>query len=89
MRIMIDSIPNMMDGLKPSQRKVLYASFKRNLKNEVKVAQLAGYISEHAAYHHGEVSLENTIKNMAQDYVGSNNINYLEPMTVWNKTHGW
>jgi len=74
------SIPNMMDGLKPSQRKVLYASFKRKLKNEVKVAQLAGYISEHAAYHHGEVSLENTIKNMAQDYVGSNNINYLEPI---------
>jgi len=75
------SIPNIMDGLKPSQRKVLYGSFKRNLtKNEIKVAQLAGYISEHAAYHHGEVSLENTIKNMAQDYVGSNNLNYLEPI---------
>lgn len=74
------SIPNIMDGLKPSQRKVLYASFKRNLKNEIKVAQLAGYVSEHAAYHHGEVSLENTIKNMAQDYVGSNNLNYLEPI---------
>jgi len=75
------SIPNIMDGLKPSQRKVLYGSFKRNLtKHEIKVAQLAGYISEHAAYHHGEVSLENTIKNMAQDYVGSNNLNYLEPI---------
>ena len=39
------SIPNMMDGLKPSQRKVLFGSFKRNLnKTDVKVAQLAGYI---------------------------------------------
>ncbi len=74
------SIPNMMDGLKPSQRKVLFGSFKRNLKGEVKVAQLAGYISEHAAYHHGEVSLEKTIKNMAQDFVSSNNMNYLVPI---------
>ena len=72
------SLPNHIDGLKPAQRKVLFASFKRNLKNEIKVAQLAGYISEHAAYHHGEVSLEKTVKNMAQNYVGSNNLNYLE-----------
>ena len=41
------SIPHFMDGLKPSQRKVLFACFKRNLKNEIKVAQLAGYVSEH------------------------------------------
>jgi DNA topoisomerase II len=74
------SIPNIMDGCKPSQRKVLYGSFKRNLKTEIKVAQLAGYISEHAAYHHGEVSLEKTIKNMAQDFVSSNNLNYLCPI---------
>jgi DNA topoisomerase II len=74
------SIPSIIDGLKPSQRKVMYGCFKRNLKNEIKVAQLSGYISEHAAYHHGEVSLENTIKNMAQDYVSANNLNYLEPI---------
>tara|TARA_Y100000991_G_scaffold215072_1_gene204392 strand:- start:35 stop:3640 length:3606 start_codon:yes stop_codon:yes gene_type:complete len=71
------SIPSVMDGLKPSTRKVLFASFKRKLTQEVKVAQLSGYTSEHSAYHHGEVSLESTIKGMAQDYVGSNNINYL------------
>ena len=74
------SIPSIMDGLKPSQRKVIYGAFKRNLKQEVKVAQFAGYVSEHASYHHGEVSLENTIKNMAQDYLSANNINYLEPI---------
>ncbi|MEC8074078.1 MAG: DNA gyrase subunit A [Pseudomonadota bacterium] len=74
------SIPSLIDGFKPSQRKVAFGSFKRKLKTDVKVAQLAGYISEHAAYHHGEVSLENTIKNMAQDYVSANNINYLEPI---------
>ena len=74
------SIPSLVDGFKPSQRKVAFASFKRKLTKDVKVAQLAGYISEHASYHHGEVSLENTIKNMAQDYVSANNINYLEPI---------
>jgi len=45
----------------------------------VQVAQLAGYISEQAAYHHGEASLFSTIVNMAQDFVGSNNINLLLP----------
>ena len=73
------SIPCIFDGFKPSQRKVLFACFLRNLKNEMKVAQLSGYVSEKSAYHHGEVSLQGTIVNMAQDYVGSNNINLLTP----------
>jgi DNA topoisomerase-2 len=73
------SIPSIMDGFKPSQRKVLFACFKRKLKNEIKVAQLAGYVSEHAAYHHGEMSLNSAIVNMAQDFVGSNNVNLLVP----------
>jgi len=73
------SIPHVMDGFKPSQRKVLFACFKRKLKEEIKVAQLAGYIGEHSAYHHGEQSLHSTIINMAQSFVGSNNINLLTP----------
>lgn len=75
----IRSLPNVVDGLKPSQRKVLYACFKRNLKDEIKVAQLAGYCAEHTAYHHGEASLHSTIIGMAQDFCGSNNINLLTP----------
>ena len=73
------SIPNMMDGLKISLRKVLYCAFKRKLTTEIKVAQFSGYISEHSAYHHGEASLNGAIVNMAQTFVGSNNINLLEP----------
>ncbi|KAH7527912.1 hypothetical protein FEM48_Zijuj05G0016600 [Ziziphus jujuba var. spinosa] len=43
------SIPSMVDGLKPGQRKILFCSFKRNFFKE------------------------------AKDYVGSNNINLLQP----------
>nr|CAG4718231.1 unnamed protein product [Naegleria fowleri] len=73
------SIPSLVDGLKPGQRKILFSCFKRNLKNEIKVAQLAGYVSEQSSYHHGEQSLTGAIINMAQNFVGSNNINLLYP----------
>ena len=76
----IRSIPSMMDGLKPSERKIIFACFKRNLRNEIKVAQLSGYTGEVSSYHHGEVSLSQTITALAQDYVGSNNLNLLLPL---------
>lgn len=76
----IRSIPSVIDGLKPGQRKVMFSCFKRNLRNEIKVAQLVGYVSEHSAYHHGEASLSSTIINLAHDFVGSNNINLLLPL---------
>ena len=73
------SIPNLMDGLKISLRKILFSAFKKNLTSEIKVAQFSGYVSEHSGYHHGEASLNAAIVGMAQDYVGSNNINLLMP----------
>jgi DNA topoisomerase II len=73
------SIPNLMDGLKISLRKILFAAFKKNLNSEIKVAQFSGYVSEHSCYHHGEQSLNQAIKGMAQNFVGSNNINLLVP----------
>ena len=73
------SIPSLVDGFKPGQRKVMFTCLKRNDKKEVKVAQLAGSVGEKSAYHHGEASLMGTIINLAQDYVGSNNINLLLP----------
>jgi DNA topoisomerase-2 len=73
------SIPNLMDGLKISQRKIMFAAFKRNLTSEIKVAQFSGYVSEHSGYHHGEASLNAAIVGMAQNFVGSNNINLLVP----------
>ena len=73
------SIPSIMDGLKTSQRKILFGCLKRSLTSKIKVAQLAGYVSEHAGYHHGEMSLNETIIGMAQDFVGSNNLAWLVP----------
>ena len=73
------SIPSVCDGFKKSLRKIMYCCLKRKLYKEIKVAQLAGYVSEHGAYHHGETSLHEAIVGMAQDFVGSNNINLLIP----------
>jgi len=73
------SIPSVVDGLKTSQRKILFSALKRNLKSEIRVAQFAGYVSEHSGYHHGEQSLNDAIVGMAQDFVGSNNIAWFVP----------
>lgn len=73
------SIPNLMDGLKISLRKILFSAFKKRLNTEIKVAQFSGYVSEHSCYHHGEESLNKAIVGMAQNFVGSNNINLLFP----------
>jgi DNA topoisomerase II len=76
------SIPNGIDGLKESQRKILYCVKKRNLTyngKSLKVAQLSGYTAEHSNYHHGEQNLQDTIINMASNFPGSNNIPLLYP----------
>ncbi|URE10379.1 hypothetical protein MUK42_03933 [Musa troglodytarum] len=81
------SIPSMVDGLKPGQRKILFCAFKRNFVKQAKVAQFVGYVSEKSAYHHGEQSLATTIIGMAQDFVGSNNINLLQPEGQFGTRH--
>ena len=73
------SIPSVVDGLKPSQRKVLFAAMKKG-SGEIKVAQLGGYCAETTAYHHGEQSLFASIVKLAQDFVGSNNVPLLVPV---------
>ncbi|OSS53917.1 hypothetical protein B5807_01170 [Epicoccum nigrum] len=73
------SIPSVIDGFKPGQRKVLYTCFRRNIRKDVKVVELAGSVSGSTDYAHGEASMQGTIIGMAQNFVGSNNINCLEP----------
>ncbi|KAK5937055.1 DNA topoisomerase 2 [Knufia obscura] len=75
----IRSLPSIVDGLKPTQRKIMYTCFRRNIKKDMKVVELAGLVSGLTAYHHGDVSLAQTIVGLAQSFVGSNNVNTLEP----------
>ena len=76
----VRNIPSIMDGLKPTQRKILYTLFKNNLNGEINVAEAFGLVKSTAEYHHGNPSLEDGIINMAQDYVGSNNVPLLVPI---------
>lgn len=75
----VRSLPSIVDGLKISQRKILYTLTLRSNEKEIKVAQLGAQCAEKTDYHHGEGSLEGAIVGMAQDYTGSNNMNLLVP----------
>ena len=73
------SIPSMVDGLTLDQRKTLFCSFKMNLTKQTEVFLLTAYVTKHSYCHYGEQSIVSTIIGMAQDFVGSNNINLLIP----------
>lgn len=77
------SLSSCIDGLKESQRKVIFAvrkKFKGSKKMDfIKVAQLSGYVAEQTDYKHGEQNLCETIIKFAQDFVGSNNVPLLAP----------
>lgn len=80
------SIPDLYDGLKPVQRKILYTLMKGN-NNEIKVAQLSGKVALYTHYHHGETNVGNAIVNMSQDFLGSNNLAYLQPIGQFGTVH--
>lgn len=75
------SIPSVVDGLKPSQRKVMYTFFNMSQKaasTSTKVFQITGKVADFAFYHHGDSSMNQTITKMGQTFCGSNNIPLLE-----------
>lgn len=71
-------IPNIMDGFKPVQRKILYCFHKKNIKGEIKVTSLTGSLMDMLAYHNGDASGNKSIVSMAQNFVGTNNINVID-----------
>lgn len=74
------TIPSAIDGLKPSQRKVLWTLLSSKHQNEFKkVFMLTGEVSSFAYYNHGDASMNETIIKMGQTFAGSNNINLVEP----------
>lgn len=82
-------LPNVYDGLNPARRKILCAAIKRftHDNKEVKVFQFGGYTAEKMNYHHGAASLESTIINMAQNYVGANNFPLLLPLSQFGSRY--
>lgn len=80
------SLCSAVDGLKPSQRKALFAALSRK-SGEVKVAQLAAGAAELTAYHHGEQSMVQTIVHMAQPWIGANNVALLAPNGMFGSRH--
>lgn len=73
------AIPSVIDGLKPTQRKIIHGSskiWKTGNEKSLKVFQLSGYIAANVFYHHGDASLSGAITNMAQKF--KNNAPLLE-----------
>jgi len=71
------SIPHLIDGFKPSQRKIIFTA-QRRAKNMIRVVSLSGYVIAESGYHHGDMSLNDAISLMAQGFTGSNNFPLLD-----------
>ena len=69
--LMDRAIPYMQDGLKPSQRRILFTLWKNQNKGLMKVSSLTGLVL--TLHPHGPASVESSIVNLAQDYTFSNN----------------
>lgn len=62
-----------IDGLKLSQRKLIYAAFKRCYSSWLKTDTMCAQTQIDTNYIHGAANLEIVIDNLAANYVGSNN----------------
>lgn len=72
-------IASYIDGLKPSARKIIHTVRKKNITAPVKVSNLSSTVSIETEYLHGQVSLEGVTVGLAQNFVGTNNINLIKP----------
>ena len=68
------AIPSVIDGFKPTQRKIIYISdkvWRNGSEKSLKIFQLGGRIAADAHYHHGDGSLNGAIIGMAQSFKNS------------------
>lgn len=69
-------IGSCIDGLKNASRKVIFTVLEKNIKEPIKVSQLANKVAEYAEYLHG--SLDGVVVNLGQDFTGTNNVPLLQ-----------
>lgn len=69
--LMDRAIPYLQDGLKPSQRRILFTLWRNQNKGLMKVTGLTGLVL--TLHPHGPASIESSIVNLAQDFTFSNN----------------
>jgi DNA topoisomerase-2 len=80
-------IPQLIDGLKVSQRQIIWTVFGKWTRKQIqttntvvqkelsrKVSQFSSEVSLFVDYHHGDDSLNKAISRMAQSFVNSNNL---------------
>lgn len=68
------AIPSVIDGFKPTQRKVVYSAsltWKTGNEKPMRVFQLTGKATLEAKYHHGEAGMNGAIVSMAQRFKNS------------------
>ena len=68
------AIPSVIDGFKPTQRKIIYVAskvWKNKNDKPLKIFQIAGKVASDANYHHGDASLGSAIIAMAQSFKNS------------------
>ena len=74
----IRAIPSKYDGLKRSQRQVLYYALHHfkygSSKKMEKVIAFSLNVVPYSKYHHGEKSLNDTVMKMTRDYCNGNNL---------------
>jgi DNA gyrase subunit A len=69
--LMDRAIPYLQDGLKPSQRRILFTLWKNSSKGLIKVSSVTGLVL--TLHPHGPQSVEASIVNLAQDFCFANN----------------
>lgn len=70
------SIPQLIDGFKDVQKKIVYCAlkhFKSDNKKPMKLPELVAYVTTNTIYRHGETSMIEAVIRMAQSYIGANN----------------
>ena len=72
-------LPDIIDGLVDSRRKVLYTALSHG-QEQMRVSVLAGYVTAETLYHHGEQSLYGCITRLAQGGIGARNLPLLMPL---------